>query len=281
MFVGMAPEWMIRLCSAATLRREKQKAAVEARGGYEIGDTILGLTSRMSLNLNTAKTPAGSQTNLSAALSRAVTPRGTFVMEMEMASQGAPHRYFWAWPTQELGPSYSHHRTVEIPPPKSRDLPLGSVSLLALMPTSSIATSGQKRGAQEGKVAAPPPTSPNGSVVHCSPQLEDLKQPTGEGSQGPGYTFWRRRLSSSSLTCLSFHPSTTSFCQEGQSVQDNTPRPKQAGTARKLGKFHNHTQNSLNTPRGREIFSMVRYHRVTRRHGSRSDTIKTQPSLGG
>lgn len=73
-----------------------------------------------------------------------------------MASQGAPHRYFWAWPTQELGPSYSHHRTVEIPPPKSRDLPLGSVSLLALMPTSSIATSGQKRGAQEGKVAAPP-----------------------------------------------------------------------------------------------------------------------------
>lgn len=48
------------LCCNAQTR--KTKAAVEARGGYEIGDTILGLTSRMSLNLNTAKTPAGSQT---------------------------------------------------------------------------------------------------------------------------------------------------------------------------------------------------------------------------
>lgn len=170
-------------------------------------------------------------------------------MEMEMASQGAPHRYFWAWPTQELGPSYSHHRTVEIPPPKSRDLPLGSVSLLALMPTSSIATSGQKRGAQEGKVAAPPPTSPNGSVVHCSPQLEDLKQPTGEGSQGPGYTFWRRRLSSSSLTCLSFHPSTTSFCQEGQSVQDNrTTHPDPNKQVQQ-----ENSANSTTTPKTRSI----------------------------
>lgn len=86
-----------------------------------------------------------------------------------------------------------------------------------------------EKGGTRGKVTAPPTTPQNGSVVHCSPQLEDLKQPTGEGSQGPGYTFWRR-FSSSSLTCLSFHPSTTLLLPAGQSVQDNTPRPKQAGT---------------------------------------------------
>ena len=137
---------------------------------------------------------------------------------------------------------------------------------------SSLAARGEE-GAREGKVAAPPPKWIFGALFPAAGGSETA----GQGSQGPGSILETVTFLQSYLP--QFPSTPRSARRDGQSVQDT---PAQTGRYRNTFFFacktrqtpQPHTQNSLNAARGCG-YSMVRYHRVTRRHGSRSD-VKTQ-----
>lgn len=225
------------LCCNAQTR--KTKAAVEARGGYEIGDTILGLTSRMSLNLNTAKAPAGSQTKpFGCTVTGCHTEGDVCDGDGDGLTRSSTSIFLGlansrTWPLI-FAPSNSRDPTAEESRPAA-----GFGVVVGIDANVEHRNKWIEKGGTRGMVAAPPPTSPNGSVVHCSPQLEDLKQPTREGSQGQGTHFGdgdflppvspasvsiHRRLRSArkDRACRTTHPDPNKQVQQENSANSTT-----------------------------------------------------------
>lgn len=211
---------------------------MEARGGYEIGDTkYTWLDVPDVTQPKHCQNPCGAPETFWLHCHCYAERRGAFVMEMEMASQGAPPRHFWVRPPQKLDLSYSHRRTLET----------------CRWVRCRCSHRGQRRASQQvdrkggHKRGRSPPHPQNGSVVHCSPQLEDLKQPTGEGSRltGSRVHILETTFSPVSPASVSIHRQLP-FCQQDRTERAGQHTPTQ--TIRYSKKtFVRCVQNSANS----------------------------------
>lgn len=112
----------------------------------------------MSLNLNTAKTPAEIQKPFGCTVTVTVTLRGTFVMDIGDGLTGGSTSTFLGLANSRpsTAPSYSDRE-------ESRPVAgfgVGVVGVNVHVNVEHHTSDGQKRGAQEGKVAGPSPHTP-------------------------------------------------------------------------------------------------------------------------